>query len=137
VLACCFLYTTGVQTCGLSVKFQQLTHITRVKCWFCDIKIVRIEVFSRVILLGKTASAKAQHRVLQDCSPQHQCCELLKSHIRTALFAQDARNRGLTLCILSINFIVYLCFIYFFLFFSGNREDCLRWNIASCPDNYL
>jgi hypothetical protein len=51
---------------GLSVKNQQLMHITLVRCWFCNFKIVRIEVFCRVMLLGKTASATAQHHILQD-----------------------------------------------------------------------
>jgi hypothetical protein len=96
-----------------------------------------------VVLLGKTAGITAQHHILQDGSPQHQCCENFNSHSIVALFPQGTRNLGLTLCILSIKFyfLFMLYFLFIFLFFilfsSGNREDCVGWNIASCPDNYL
>jgi len=52
-------------TYGLSVKIQQLMHITCVKCWFCNLKIVGKEVFCRVMLLGKTSGATAQRHILQ------------------------------------------------------------------------
>jgi len=60
------------------------------------------------MLLGKTAGATAQHHILQDGSPQHQCCENI-----VALFAQGTRNLDLALCILGIKFYFLFCFYFF------------------------
>jgi len=64
------------------------------------------------MLLGKTASATAQRHILQDGSPQHQCCENLKSHIIIAVFAQGTRNLNLALCILGIKFYFFILFLF-------------------------